>query len=1200
MEVNMNRIGSISLILVMFLAFAIQVQAGNLVVNAASALPETMLTTFEENFNAPVDLAFWTPNPSTLLDGTPIFAVTQEEDALKVVMNQLNFFDGQMYDWMKLNEYFDLTANPLWSMKIKVMPGATYTKDGKAAAATQIPFMGSPFTILQSAAGTDSLVRQHSNPTVNVPVDGEWHEVMFDWKKADTDPQYPNDYTNITRLLLETVTWPGTYQATFYIDDMKVGDAAAPPPPVYPQVFHAAHPPAIDGKLDPIWEMTPWVRDYVTPGGTPDFNNAALSWRAMWDADYLYLFVSVVDDIFLSDTPNTWQGDSIELWLDGDNSKAAAYDGVNDLGYGFKYLNDPADPLIFNNPGGEWYMNTTGHLYAAAWTDMGVDLEVAVPMKNLTLTPAAGNLIGMDMDYNDNDLGGGRANKVKWFDATDNSWQYPNLMGTIELADRTVNDYVDIWYTTTPPVIDGVPDDLSAYPTFVLNHYMNSADSLNSYLKDLALSYQILWDDSYLYYSIKVADDVLNHEGTFDWTNDGVEFWFDGDNSKKTAYDNINDFGLEFPYISGRPTPLDSLYMFGWAGSGHKMFDPSVIPFASSLTDDGLFLEFAIPHDSSGVKPVNGWKIGYEIDYNDSDTPGKDRDTKCKTFAELDETWINPSYLGTGELMGGPGEPPVPEPETLKIDMTAVPPVIDGAMDRMWENARNYQISKQQGTADDWWDSYGNFRILYDAKNLYLFVAVHDDVLNMDLANDYEKDSIELFLDGDNSKNTLDDGEDPWAWPPVNFDDNDDQFRFVFDNIGTNGSLMGRYDMSAAEWVTVATDDGWNLELLMPWAGQPFKGAADLKIGFEIAINDADGGAARENVNMWWSSGGEAWHNPSVLGTAVFTPRTINEMDKKHTWDRLLPIPFTAYPVKVDGQADYGWNDIAPVFSNVRNNKDGDKSYLVGPLDGQVEWKAAWDYNNLYLLIDVTDDVLMQEGSKSWQDDGVEIWFDGDATMLPAYTDANDLSFSLTYNPDTILDPIGTWRGNPVLTAEQLALVGQAQVLTDHGFTVELSLPMSIIGVEAGDGSLVGIEVDYNDSDTPGLDRDTKLKSYDPTDNTWQNPSLLGLARLVGSVVKSDVADNGVETVVAYELNQNYPNPFNPSTTIEFALPQSGKVKLAVYDVLGRQVMTLIDTRMEAGRHNVTFDASRLSSGVYFYRLQTSDHVFTKKMMLIK
>ena len=85
-----------------------------------------------------------------------------------------------------------------------------------------------------------------------------------------------------------------------------------------------------------------------------------------------------------------------------------------------------------------------------------------------------------------------------------------------------------------------------------------------------------------------------------------------------------------------------------------------------------------------------------------------------------------------------------------------------------------------------------------------------------------------------------------------------------------------------------------------------------------------------------------------------------------------------------------------------------------------------------------------------------------------------------------------------------------------------------------------------------------------------------------------------------FALSQNYPNPFNPTTTIEFALPQDSKIKLTVFDILGREVVTLVDENMEAGYHNVTFDAARYASGVYFYRLKAGDHIFQEKMMLIK
>jgi hypothetical protein len=83
-------------------------------------------------------------------------------------------------------------------------------------------------------------------------------------------------------------------------------------------------------------------------------------------------------------------------------------------------------------------------------------------------------------------------------------------------------------------------------------------------------------------------------------------------------------------------------------------------------------------------------------------------------------------------------------------------------------------------------------------------------------------------------------------------------------------------------------------------------------------------------------------------------------------------------------------------------------------------------------------------------------------------------------------------------------------------------------------------------------------------------------------------------------LFQNYPNPFNARTTIRFVLPQSQDVDLAIYDLLGRQVETLLDEHMQAGTHTVTFDASVLSSGVYFYRLLAGDVVETKRMVLLK
>lgn len=85
-----------------------------------------------------------------------------------------------------------------------------------------------------------------------------------------------------------------------------------------------------------------------------------------------------------------------------------------------------------------------------------------------------------------------------------------------------------------------------------------------------------------------------------------------------------------------------------------------------------------------------------------------------------------------------------------------------------------------------------------------------------------------------------------------------------------------------------------------------------------------------------------------------------------------------------------------------------------------------------------------------------------------------------------------------------------------------------------------------------------------------------------------------------FELYQNYPNPFNPSTTINFKIPKSGHVKLNVYNSIGELVTNLIDNIMPAGNHSITFDASRLPSGVYIYTISINNIISSKKMMLIK
>jgi len=85
-----------------------------------------------------------------------------------------------------------------------------------------------------------------------------------------------------------------------------------------------------------------------------------------------------------------------------------------------------------------------------------------------------------------------------------------------------------------------------------------------------------------------------------------------------------------------------------------------------------------------------------------------------------------------------------------------------------------------------------------------------------------------------------------------------------------------------------------------------------------------------------------------------------------------------------------------------------------------------------------------------------------------------------------------------------------------------------------------------------------------------------------------------------FTLYQNYPNPFNPTTVISYQLPVSSNVSIKVYDLLGREVSTLVEEYKQAGKYQINFNADGLSSGVYYYQLKTGNFIQTKKLIFLR
>ena len=142
---------------------------------------------------------------------------------------------------------------------------------------------------------------------------------------------------------------------------------------------------------------------------------------------------------------------------------------------------------------------------------------------------------------------------------------------------------------------------------------------------------------------------------------------------------------------------------------------------------------------------------------------------------------------------------------------------------------------------------------------------------------------------------------------------------------------------------------------------------------------------------------------------------------------------------------------------------------------------------------------------------------------------------------------------------------------------IDESIPTNL---ESHGTPVAGIDVDF-DGDARGND------SSDIGADEFDGKILTGI-------------NDEVNLPITFSLEQNYPNPFNPSTTIKYSIPQTSFVTLKIYDVLGREVSTLVNEEKTAGNYQLNFDASNIASGIYFYKIQSGNFVNIKKMVLIK
>ncbi|MBU0727863.1 T9SS type A sorting domain-containing protein, partial [Patescibacteria group bacterium] len=240
--------------------------------------------------------------------------------------------------------------------------------------------------------------------------------------------------------------------------------------------------------------------------------------------------------------------------------------------------------------------------------------------------------------------------------------------------------------------------------------------------------------------------------------------------------------------------------------------------------------------------------------------------------------------------------------------------------------------------------------------------------------------------------------------------------------------------------------------------------------------------------------------------------------------------------------------------------------------------------------------------------DLAEFWFNGSMVASWQWTrggsinlqlDANDF-FGATFNDEMYIDDymFGQFPFVPVeLTSFTANVNHSGQVELNWSTASETNNQMFEIERRTEEGQFATIGY------VEGHGTTTEPQNYTYTDATVSTGIYfyrLKQLDFLGYYEYFDEIEVDVNGPLTFDLEQNYPNPFNPSTNIKFSVPESSNVRLAVYNLIGEEVAVLFDGFSEAGFYEVTFDASSLSSGAYFYKLQSGNSFVTKKMLLMK
>ncbi|MBC7389186.1 MAG: cellulase family glycosylhydrolase [Opitutaceae bacterium] len=293
-----------------------------------------------------------------------------------------------------------------------------------------ITIINSPLTVsLTSPTNSDYSLGSDFLLSANAAITGgtiSKVEFYIDAVLVNSDPSSPYSYTASGLSAGNHTIYAKAYDSNnnTAVTSTKIVNLLTP-------VYKVANAPVIDGTIDGIWtnaSIPSSILGKTITGTISGSSDLSGSFKTLWDNNYLYVLGDITDDVKINDSPEAYNDDAVEVYMDVNNDKSTTI-GANDAQYTFGW-NDGT--TIATSPTGR---TTTGMSYIISNKVGGYIFEARIPWSALSANPVIGQKLGFDFMINDDDDGGTRDSKISWNSLTDKAYQDPSLLGTVILMD---------------------------------------------------------------------------------------------------------------------------------------------------------------------------------------------------------------------------------------------------------------------------------------------------------------------------------------------------------------------------------------------------------------------------------------------------------------------------------------------------------------------------------------------------------------------------------------------------------------------------------------------------------------------------------------------------------------------------------------------------------------------------------------------